>query len=106
MSTVMMINMGVVAVNALLLTALLVLFGRMTRQVPSRFTWGLLAFAFVLWIQSVVQLYFFLTMMSYYAGSVENLVLVQNILATLASLFLTYVTFSPVGAGRASTAKA
>src|SRR5262245_40520265 len=101
----MMVNTGVVVLNTLLLTALLILFGRMVRQMPTRFTWGLVLFAAALWLESAVQLYFFATMMPYYQGNVENLVLVQNVLVTLAVGFLTYVTYSPAG-GRAPSKKA
>lgn len=97
MGAAMTANVAVVVVNTLLLTGLMVLFARMVREVRSRFTLGLLAFAAILWLQNVVQLYFYATMMQYYVGQVETLVLVQNLLATVAVAFLTYVTFSPTG---------
>lgn len=104
MGAAMMANVAVVVVNTLLLTALMVLFGRMVRQVRSRFTMGLLAFAAILWLQNVVQLYFYATMMQYYVGQVETLVLIQNVLATIGVGFLTYVTFSPAGRARSTGA--
>lgn len=95
MTLAMTLNVVLVAINLLLLTVLLGVYGRMLRRIRTNLTLGLLAFASVLWIQSAVQLYFYATMMSYFAGAVEGLVLVQNALATLASAFLTFVTLFP-----------
>lgn len=100
MSGLMTVNAIVVTLNLVLLSGLLVLYGRMLKSVPTRFTAGLVLFAGVLWLQNAVQLYFFATMMAYYAGTVEGLVLIQNALGTLASLFLAYVTFRPEGRPR------
>lgn len=104
MSAIMNANIGLVTLNLLLLSVLVVAYARMLREVRTPLTWGLLAFAGILAIQSGVQLYFFATMMSYYAGGVEGLVLVQNLLATLASGFLLAVTWFPGGLKRASPA--
>lgn len=102
MTLAMTLNFVLVAINLVLLTVLLVVYGRMLRRIRTNLTAGLLAFASVLWIQSAVQLYFYATMMSYFAGAVEGWVLVQNALATLASAFLTMVTLYP-GAARRGT---
>ena len=104
MEPLMMVNVGVVGANAIMLTLLVVLYLRMLRDVPSRFTWGLLSFASVLLFQGLVQLYFYFTMQMYFAGGVEMLVLVQNGLATVASAFLVYVTFAPVSRSKAAPA--
>ncbi|MBI2077642.1 MAG: hypothetical protein HYT80_04615 [Euryarchaeota archaeon] len=96
-------NVALVAANLLLMSTLLVVYGRMLRQLRAPLTFGLVAFAAILWIQNAIQLYFFATMMEYYAGGVEGLVLVQNALAALAGLFLLIVTLFPAGfLGRAS----
>ena len=98
MGIVMQANVAVVIVNALLLSGLLWLYAGMLRQAATRFTWGLTGFAAVLWLQNVVQLYFFATMMAYFVDDVAPLVLVQNLLATVASLVLLSVTLRPVAA--------
>ena len=90
-------NVALVAANLLLMTALLVVYGRMLRQLRAPLTFGLFAFAAILWLQNAIQLYFFATMMDYYAGGVEGLVLVQNALSALAGLFLVAVTLFPSG---------
>lgn len=95
MEPLLMLNATIVGLNTLLLLALLVFYARMWTQVRSRFTLGLVIFAIVLLVQNAAQLYFFFTMQMYFAGGVERLVLFQNILGTVASAFLTYVTFAP-----------
>lgn len=95
MSAVMNINIAVVVLNTLLLSALLWTYGGMMRQMRSAFTVGLLIFAFALWLQNVVQLVFYATMMQYFVDGVQPLVLVQNSLATVASVTLLAVTLKP-----------
>lgn len=100
MGLVMNLNLASVALNTLLLAALLILYLRIWREVPTGFTLGLAFFAAVLLFQNAVQLYFFATMMDYYVGAVQTLVLVQNLLATLALVVLVAVTWSPDAAKR------
>lgn len=97
MGWAMMANFTVVGINTVLLTLLLVLYGRMLAQAFTRFTLGLLLFALALWSQCAVQLYFYVTMMPLYAGDMEAIILIQNALALLASAFLLTVTVAPVG---------
>ena len=104
MALVMTLNMVSVGLNTLLLATLILLYGRILREVRTQFTMGLLVFAAVLLVQHLVQLYFFATMMSYYTAGVDALVLVQNVLVTLALLFLVYVTWAPVGGEAAPVA--
>lgn len=99
MGLIMNLNAASVGINAVLLAVLLVLYLRIWRQVNSRFTLGLAAFAFVLLAQCGIQLYFFATMMDYYVPGLDVLVLVQNLLMTLALVFLVFVTWSPAGGG-------
>jgi hypothetical protein len=95
MGVVMNLNIAVVILNVIILSGLLWTYAGMLRQASSRFTWGLLLFAGALWLQNVVQLYFFGTMMQYFVAGVQALVLVQNGLATVASLVLLTVTLRP-----------
>ncbi len=97
MSLWMDLNIVAVVLTTVLLTALLAVYVGMLRQARTRFTWGLLLFALALWFQAAVQLYFFATMMSLYAGDVERLVLVQNCLALVGSAVLLGVTLRPIG---------
>lgn len=105
MSAVMNINIAIVVLNAFLLTGLLWAYGGMLRELPTRFTWGLLGFAVALWLQQVVQLYFYATMMQYFVAGVQPLVLVQNVLVTLAAGTLLSVTLRPMGAAAAQSGK-
>lgn len=98
----MTINIGVVIVNVILLSGLMWLYGGMFKQAATRFTMGLFGFAFVLWLQNVVQLVFYATMMQYYVDGVQPLVLILNALAMVATLSLLSVTMAP--AGRATDA--
>lgn len=100
MSLIMNANAVLVGVNLLLMSALLVVYGGLFRQVRSVLTAGLLAFASILWLQNAFQLYFFATMMDYYAGGIEGLVLIQNVLATVAGSLLLAATLFPGGLGR------
>lgn len=97
MGLIMNLNTAAVVLNSLLLGLLLILYVRILREVNTRFTMGLAVFAFVLLVQHLVQLYFFATMMMYYAGGVEGLVLIQNVLVFVALVFLVFVTWSPSG---------
>ncbi len=104
MGILMMANFAVVGINVVLLSVLLVLYGRMMRQAATRFTLGLLLFAGALWTQCAVQLYFMATRMPLFVGGLEGIVLAQNLLALLASAFLLSVTLNPVGRLDADTA--
>ncbi len=108
MALVMTLNMVSVAVNSVLLALLIWLYARILGEVRTRFTMGLMVFAAVLLLQHLVQLYFFLTMMDYYvaSGSVQGFVLVQNVLVSLALVFLVYVTWSPTGGAATPEASA
>lgn len=100
MAVVMNINIAVVVLNALLLSGLLWAYGGMLRELPTRFTWGLLGFATALWLQQAVQLYFYATMMEYFVPGVQPLVLAQNVLVTIAAGTLLSVTLRPSGFAR------
>lgn len=95
METAMVLNAAIVSLNAAFLMVLLVLYARMMREVPSRFTLGLVLFAGALLLETLTQLYFYFTMMEYFAGGAAKLAMVHNGLALLASGFLAYVTFRP-----------
>lgn len=103
MSAVMDANIAVVVLNTLLLSGLLWAYGGMLREVPTRFTWGLLGFAAALWLQQVVQFYFYATMMEYFVAGVQPLVLIQNGLVTVAAATLLSVTLRPIGAQSGKT---
>ena len=95
MENLLAANAAIAAVNALLLLVLLAVYTRMYGAVQSRFTLGLLFFAVVLLVHDAAQLYFYITMQDYFAGGVLHLVLVQNVLATMAVGFLTFATLVP-----------
>lgn len=104
MGAVMNLNIAIVVLNTLLLTGLLWAYGAMLRDIPTRFTWGLLGFAAALWLQQAVQLYFYATMMEFFVPGVQPLVLVQNLLVAVAATTLLSVTLRPTGAAAPSDA--
>lgn len=104
MGAVMNLNIAVVVVNTLLLTGLLWAYGAMLRDMPTRFTWGLLGFASALWLQQAFQIYCYATMMEYFVAGVQPLVLVQNLLVAVAATTLLSVTLRPVGGAAPSDA--
>ncbi len=93
------LNVATVILTTAALTWLMVLYIGMLRAAPSRFTWGLLLFAFAMWSQAAVQLWFFATMMDLYVGGVERLVFAMNLLALVAASVLLTITLRPTGAG-------
>lgn len=96
-TTLMMANALVVAAQAVLLLVLVVLYVRMLREMPTRFTLGLLVFALVLFLQCLLQLYLYVRMEASFREDAEPLILVTSALAMVATGFLTSVTAFPVG---------
>lgn len=80
--------------NALLLTALGVVWLRNYRTFRSNLILGLLAFAVVLLLENLLAIYYFFSMQMLYAGDpvAQQAVVVLRALQFVALLFLTYVT--------------
>ena len=88
MTVLMWINVGLVAVNLVLVAALAFVYARNHREIRSSFTLGLLFFALFLLLHNGLVLYHLLTMMSVFAQLGETFLLAENLvqLAALAAL--------------------
>jgi hypothetical protein len=75
----MTVNIGLAGLNTLLALVLGGVYVRNYRQLKSPFTLGLLLFALFLVVHNGAALYYFATMMPFYAG-LETVVLLENLL--------------------------
>ena len=79
-------------VNVVLLAGLLAIWARTYREVKAPMTLGTMAFAFLLLVENVVALYFYLTPPAMPSTAVRLMMLVQ-VLETAAIAVLAYVTW-------------
>ncbi|MBS3142225.1 hypothetical protein J4464_02440 [Candidatus Woesearchaeota archaeon] len=93
MALLMTLTTVVTAVNVLLIIALLNVYVRNMMKIRSGFTMGLFVFALLFLIENIVSLYFFVTMMPYYAMDIEGFVFVLKTLQMLAFATLTWITY-------------
>lgn len=84
MSALMWIDVGLVAINLAMVLALALIYWRNHRQVRSSFTLGLMLFALFLAVHNGIVLYHLLTKMTVFATLGEELLLLENVLQTLA----------------------
>lgn len=80
-------------ISALLLIGLLYIYSKNLKKIKSRFTIGLFIFAVLFLLQSLVSLYFYLTMMDYYSPEVGVHVFVLTLLQTFAFFILLKITW-------------
>ena len=81
------------ALSALILAALLHVYIKNLRKIKSGFTTGLVIFASLFLLQSIVSLYFYLTMMDYYVPQVERHVFIFTLLQTIGFAVLLKITW-------------
>lgn len=79
--------------SALLLLGMLYVYYKNLKKIKSKFTIGLFIFAILFLIQNIVSLYFYLTMMDYYASQVEAHVFILTLLQTIAFSVLLKITW-------------
>ncbi len=72
------------AVSALLLAALMAIYIRNMRKMRSPFLVGLMLFASLFFVQNLISLYYYATMMAYYVPAVETHVFLLTLLETVA----------------------
>ena len=91
----MMMNLTTIltAISALFLGVLIHIYIKNVKKVKSKFTIGLLIFAVLFLVQNLVSLYYYLTMMNYYAPEVEAHVFILTLLQTAAFLVLLIITW-------------
>ena len=88
------LNIVFAAVSAALVTALLVVYGRSARQIRSRFTLGLVAFAVLFLLQNLVGMWVYMSMNDAgMKGDVAIPMLVLNVVETGALGTLVAVTW-------------
>ena len=93
MTLMMNLSEIVIIVNIVLVASLIYVYLKNFVKFRSAFTFELFLFAFLFLIQNGVLLYFFLTMMPYYAGGVEVYAFIFSVLQTVAFLILNIVTW-------------
>ena len=89
----MTISTILTGVNIMLILSLLYVYISNYSKLKSMFTLGLGIFAVLFLIQNVISFYYFVTMMPYYAASVEGFVFAFSLLQTLAFVVLNYITW-------------
>lgn len=80
-------------ISTILLVLLNHVYIKSLRKIKSKFTIGLLIFAFLFLMQNIVSLYFYFTMMDYYVPAVEMHVFILTLLQTLAFSVLLKITW-------------
>lgn len=81
------------AINLALILGLMYVYLRNLRMMRSGFVWGLLLFTIIFLVQNAVALYFFITMMPYFAAGTEGWVFSLTLLQTIAFSVLSYITW-------------
>ena len=80
-------------ISILALGGLLHIYIKSLRKIKSKFTIGLLVFALLFLLQNFISLYFYLTMMDYYAPEVEVHVFALALLQAIAFLILLKISW-------------
>ena len=80
-------------ISTLLLLGLLYVYSKNLKRIKSKFTIGLFIFAVLFLLQNLVSLYFYLTMMEYYAPQVETHVFIFTLLQTIGFGILLKITW-------------
>ena len=93
MAMLMNLTTVLTAISISALGGLLHIYIRNLRNIKSKFTIGLFIFALLFLLQNLVSLYFYLTMMEYYAPEVEIHVFILTLLQTIAFLILLKITW-------------
>lgn len=83
----------ITAVSTIFLLGLLYVYYKNLRQAKSKFTIGLFLFALLFLIQNLVSLYYYITMMKYYAPEVEAHVFILTLLQAIGFLILLKITW-------------
>ena len=93
MAMLMNITTILTGISTLLLLGLLYVYYKNLKSIKSKFTIGLFIFAGLLLLQSLVSLYYYLTMMDYYVPAVEKHVFIFTLLQTVGFGILLKITW-------------
>ena len=92
-SLIMNITTAITAVSTIFLLGLLYVYSKNLKKIKSRFTIGLLIFALLFLFQNLISLYYYITMMKYYAPEVEVHVFILTLLQAIGFLILLIITW-------------
>ena len=92
-SMIMNVTTVIAAISTIFLLGLLYVYYKNLRNAKSKFTIGLFIFAILFLIQNIVSLYYYITMMKYYAPEVEVHVFILTVLQTLGFAILLKITW-------------
>ena len=92
-SLIMNITTILTGISTILLLGLLFIYYKNLRKIKSNFTIGLFIFALLFLIQNIISLYYFITMMNYYAPEVEIHVFILTLLQTIGFGILLKITW-------------
>jgi hypothetical protein len=88
----MQINFWLSVLNVILLIYLAIIHIRITNEVKSSFTVGLLMFVLAFLVHNILAAYFYLTMRELYASGTELAVLVITSIETIAFAIFTWIS--------------
>lgn len=80
-------------ISTILLLLLLYVYSKNLKKIKSGFTIGLFIFALLFLIQNIVSVYFYITMMDYYASGVETHAFILTLLQTIGFAILLKITW-------------
>ena len=80
-------------ISTIFLLGLLYVYYKNLKQAKSKFTIGLFLFALLFLAQNLVSLYYYITMMEYYAPEVEVHVLILTLLQAIGFMILLKITW-------------
>ena len=92
-SLLMSITTVITTVSTIFLLGLLYVYSKNLKKIKSKFTIGLLIFALLFLIQNLISLYYYITMMKYYAPEVEVHVFILTLLQTIGFAILLKITW-------------
>lgn len=93
MALLMELTTWITALNILLLLSILWVYSKNLAKVKAPFTMGLALFALLLLVENAVSLYFFVTMMPYFANEVESVVFGLKAIQAVAFAVLNWLTW-------------
>lgn len=93
MALLMNLSVVLAIINVLLILGLIFVYWKNAMKIRSIFTIGLLMFAILFLVHNILYLYFSITMMPYYADSVQGFVFVFNLLQAMAFTILNIITW-------------
>ena len=92
-SFIMNVTTLLTGVSVLMLIGLLYVYYKNLKNIKSKFTIGLFVFALLFLIQNLISLYYYITMMKYYAPEVEIHVFILTLLQTIGFAILLKITW-------------